>query len=242
MKLVFLGTRGEIEARTRRHHMHTSLMVSYRRRRVMIDAGEDWLGRLSSVSPHAIVVTHAHPDHAWGLRDGSPSPVYAPAAVWDVIESYPIAEDLRHVVTPRSAFRLEGMTFEAFTVEHSTRAPAVGYRVTAGRAALFYVPDVVYIHERDDALRGIDLYVGDGATMARSMVRKRGDALIGHAPVRTQLTWCEKEGVPEAIITHCGSQIVTGDERTLAARLRAWAAERGVVASFAYDGLERVVR
>jgi hypothetical protein len=29
MKLTFLGTRGEIEARTSRHHMHSSLMVSH---------------------------------------------------------------------------------------------------------------------------------------------------------------------------------------------------------------------
>jgi hypothetical protein len=54
----------------------------------------------------------------------------------------------------------------------------------------------------------------------RSFVRRRGKALIGHSPVRTQLTWCQKEGVPKAIITHCGSEIVTGDEREIAAKLR----------------------
>jgi hypothetical protein len=37
--LTFLGTRGEIEARTRRHRMHTSLLVSYRNAHVMIDCG-----------------------------------------------------------------------------------------------------------------------------------------------------------------------------------------------------------
>jgi hypothetical protein len=44
MELTFLGTRGEIERRTRRHRMHTSLMVSHRGARVMIDCGLDWLG------------------------------------------------------------------------------------------------------------------------------------------------------------------------------------------------------
>lgn len=39
MKLHFHGTRGEIEARTDAHRRHTSLLVEYRRRRVMIDAG-----------------------------------------------------------------------------------------------------------------------------------------------------------------------------------------------------------
>jgi hypothetical protein len=44
MKLTFLGTRCEIEARTRRHRMYTSLLVSYRTADVMIDCGLDWLG------------------------------------------------------------------------------------------------------------------------------------------------------------------------------------------------------
>jgi hypothetical protein len=52
------------------------------------------------------------------------------------------------------------------------------------------------------------------------------------------LTWCHKEGVPRAIITHCGSEIVTGDERKISAALRAIAAERGVEARIAYDGMK----
>jgi ribonuclease BN (tRNA processing enzyme) len=48
MKLTFIGTRGEIDARTRRHRMHTSLLVSYRRARVMIDCGLDWLRKLEA--------------------------------------------------------------------------------------------------------------------------------------------------------------------------------------------------
>jgi ribonuclease BN (tRNA processing enzyme) len=70
MKLTFLGTRGYIEARNERHYRHSALLVSYRRRRVMIDCGEDWLGQIPKPPPHAIVLTHAHPDHAFGLRDG----------------------------------------------------------------------------------------------------------------------------------------------------------------------------
>ena len=71
MKLTFVGTRGEIEARTRHHRMHTSLVVSYRGADVMIDCGLDWLGKLKRVDPNAIVLTHAHPDHAWGLKRGA---------------------------------------------------------------------------------------------------------------------------------------------------------------------------
>ena len=43
MKLVFLGTRGYIESRNRFHKRHSSLLISYKGHRIMVDCGEDWL-------------------------------------------------------------------------------------------------------------------------------------------------------------------------------------------------------
>jgi phosphoribosyl 1,2-cyclic phosphodiesterase len=236
MKLTFLGTRGEINARTRRHRMHTSLLVSYRSANVMIDCGLDWLGKLKRVHPNAIVLTHAHPDHAWGLKQGAPGAVYAPEKTWHELRHYPIND--RHVIKERAPMKIFGITFEAFPVEHSVLSPAVGYRVSVGRARIFYAPDLIFIHERSEALKGVQIYIGDGATVTQSFIRKRGKALIGHSPVRTQLTWCQKEGVPRAIITHCGSEIVTGDEREISAKMRAMAKERHVHMRIAYDGMK----
>jgi hypothetical protein len=118
----------------------------------------------------------------------------------------------------------------------------VGYRIASGRVGVFHAPDLVYIHEREEALAGIRAYIGDGATVKRSFVRKRGDRLIGHAPISTQLTWCAKEGVPRMIVTHCGSEIVGGDGRTVGARVRALAREREVEVEIAHDGMELVLR
>ena len=236
MKLTFLGTRGEIEKRTRRHRMHTSLMVSYRAADMMIDCGLDWLGKFERLHPSAIVLTHAHPDHAWGLRNGAPCPVYAPQKTWETLARYRVED--RQLIEERTPTKICGITFEAFPVEHSILAPAVGYRVSAGRACIFYVPDLIFIHDRAAALKSVQIYIGDGATVTHSFIRRRGKALIGHTPVRTQLSWCEKEGVPEAIITHCGSEIVTGDEGQISAKLRAMAADRGVEVGIAYDGMK----
>lgn len=240
MKLMFLGTRGNIEARTRRHYMHSSLMVSYYGRRVMIDCGEDWRGHFEELNPDAIVLTHAHPDHAWGLKDGTSVPVYATETTWEAIEDYAITD--RTLVEAREPFTIARIILEFFPVDHSTQAPAGGYRITAGEVTIFYVPDVVYIPEREEALGGTRLYIGDGATITRSLVRKVDDTLVGHTPIRTQLTWCQKESVPRAIITHCGSKIVEGDERKLGPEVHALGEERDVEASIAHDEMEVVLR
>lgn len=239
MKLRFLGTRGEIEARTRRHGMHTSLLVSYRGAGVMIDCGLDWLGKIKRMRPSAILLTHAHPDHAWGLKQGAPCPVFAPQKTWQTLPAFPIED--RRLFEERVPTKICGIIFEAFAVEHSLLAPAVAYRISAGRACIFYAPDVIFIHERATALKNVQLYIGDGATLTRLFIRKRGPSLIGHASVRDQLSWCAKEGVPRAIITHCGSEIVTGDERKIAAQLQAITQERGVRVDIAYDRMRLIV-
>jgi ribonuclease BN (tRNA processing enzyme) len=240
MKLVFLGTRANLETRNRRHKRHSALLAIYKGRRVMVDCGADWLGRLASVAPHAVVLTHAHPDHAWGLKAGAGCPVYATKNTWDGIADFPV--DDRRLLTPRSPAPVEGFMIEAFPVVHSLRAPAVGLKMTAGRAVCFYVPDVIDIEYRDEALKGVGLYIGDGSSLTRPLVRRHGEQLFGHTTVRAQLGWCQQAGIKRAIFTHCGSQIVDGDERVLGAELRAMARARGVEGMFAHDGMEIVIR
>lgn len=216
--------------------MHSSLELSYRSQTVMIDCGADWLRRIRHMAPGAIVLTHAHADHAWGLKNGAPCPVYATAEAWRAIEKFPLPE--RVTIEPRRHFRIGSLILEAFRVEHSLRAPAVGYRITAGRTAIFYVPDLVYIYEPHEALAGIRLYIGDGASLRRPIIRRKGSSLIGHCAVRTQLGWCKQDGVPEIVITHCGSEIVGSDARTVKTAVREMSSEQGVCARIAFDGLE----
>jgi glyoxylase-like metal-dependent hydrolase (beta-lactamase superfamily II) len=133
MKLTFLGTRGEIEARTSRHRMHSSLMVSYRGSEVMVDCGADWLGQINDLRPKAIFVTHAHPDHAWGLKGGAPCPVYAPEEAWQLMQDYDVRD--RRTVEHQTAIEVGRLVFEAFSVEHSIRAPFAPPRWGTGSPA-----------------------------------------------------------------------------------------------------------
>ncbi|HSX12191.1 MAG TPA: MBL fold metallo-hydrolase [Rhabdochlamydiaceae bacterium] len=240
MIIKFLGTRGEIEAKTRRHRMHTATLFSYRGKKVMVDCGKNWLGRFQRYQPDHIVLTHAHPDHAWGLKNGSPCPVWATQETWDLIKRYPIEKKQKHLLLPRTPKKIGGILFEPFPVLHSILCPAVGYRIRAGKATLFYVPDVLWIPDMQEAFRGIQVYIGDGATIQRCLVRrnKKTKELFGHAMIRQQLTWCRKQHVPKMIITHCGSDIVKGQEKRAIAKIKALAKQRGVEVEIAYDGLE----
>lgn len=234
MKLTFLGTHGEIEARSRRHQRHSALLVQHNEARIMIDCGADWLHRLRTVAPTAIVLTHAHSDHAAGLAGGAPCPVYATAATWKSIRHFPIRH--RRSMPLRRAVTIDGVRFKAFPVEHSIRAPAVGLRVSADGGCFFYLPDVAELPDASDALRGIDVYIGDGATLRRSMVRKKAGTAIGHAAIVAQLDWCAKAHVRCAVFTHYGSAIVHAASRAMDAVVSQLGREQGLDARLVGDG------
>ena len=207
----------------------------------MIDCGADWLHDVHRVAPDAIVLTHAHPDHLDGLRDGAPCPVYAPAAVWQVIRRWPIAE--RHRLRLRRPIVIDGIRFEPYPLEHSVIAPAVGYRIMAGASTVFYAPDVLRIRSASNALKEVRLYIGDGATISRPIVRveRRQHVRVGHASVVMQLEWCARAGVPRAMFTHCGRGIVAGPSGVETEVSEVGRAHR-VETRVAYDGLRVFVR
>jgi phosphoribosyl 1,2-cyclic phosphodiesterase len=230
MELIFLGTRGETSIRSRRHYRHSALLIRYRRSRIMIDCGTDWLGRLPLVEPTSIVLAHAHPDHAFGLERGASCPVYATTVAWDALNSFPVFERRKcHWQIPLSSTACN-------PVEHSVRAPAVGYRVSIGSSHFFYVPDVAQLPHVSKVLREIDLYIGDGASIKRSMVRCKSGSIIGHASIVAQLSWCAKARVQRALFTHCGSGIIRTASPQIQDLISQLGEEAGVKASLVSDG------
>lgn len=63
VEITFLGTRGEIKVRSRRHQRHNALLIEHEDARIIMDCGTDWLGRLEAL---AIVVSAASMDSAAG--------------------------------------------------------------------------------------------------------------------------------------------------------------------------------
>jgi phosphoribosyl 1,2-cyclic phosphodiesterase len=234
LRLTFLGKLGEFEARSRRHRRHSALLVEHKSARIMIDCGADWLGRLHAVAPTAVVLTHAHLDHAGGLAERAPCPVYATDKTHRLLKGLPIRD--RRQIPMMQAVTIAGIRFEACQVQHSLRASAVGYRVSTRAGSFFYLSDVAKLPNPVAALGGVDLYTGDGATVQRSMVRKKQGVLIGHAPITAQLEWCAKARVRRGVFTHCGSAIVRGNARALTEIVRRLGREHGIDACLACDG------
>lgn len=157
--------------------MHSALLLSCAGKRLLLDAGSTWAGRLNALRPDWIAITHAHPDHAFGLEEGTNVPVYVSAASYDLLERCPVAHF--RVFEPGARLRLGPFTLRPYDVVHSLRAPAVGFRVRAAETTIAYNPDIVSIVDEASALAGVDVYVGDGATLTRPLVRRRGYALAG---------------------------------------------------------------
>lgn len=233
MRLTFIGTRGNIRIASSVHRYNAALLVEVDGFRVLIDAGGDWRGRLPRLAPDALLVTHAHPDHAAALADGAPCPVYATAATHSLLSRFPLD---RRVLGPAVRQHIGPLTVTAHQALHSLRAPAVGFRVERGRDAFFYVPDVLELVDRHAALRGVRFYVGDGATFGRAIVRRRNGEAFGHATIEAQLDWCADSGVRAAIFTHCGSRIVRREVGEIAEHVALLGSERGVEALVAHDG------
>jgi phosphoribosyl 1,2-cyclic phosphodiesterase len=155
---------------------------------------------------------------------------------WSLLGSSPVQD--RRTLPLGRPISIDHFVLRAFAVAHSMLSPAVGLRIRAGRSCVVYIPDVAEIPDRPLVLRGIDVYIGDGATVRRSMVRRKGRTFIGHAPIAAQLDWCEEAGVRQAIFTHCGSPIVRANAAQTDVLIRQLGLGHGMEARIAYDGLQ----
>ncbi len=204
-RLLFLGTKGEIEESTPRHQYNASLLIKSGHSRLLVDYGHLRRYTLAELKPDAILITHAHPDHYVWLNEDviTRRPVYLTQETLDYDGFRP---ENPHVVAAREKSYLGPFAFEPYRVVHSIRAPAVGWKITVAGQTIVYNSDLIDIVEKDSVLTGVGYYIGDGAAVTANLVRRQGDSLFGHTRMITQIHWCEKYGIPHIIFTHLGRE------------------------------------
>jgi ribonuclease BN (tRNA processing enzyme) len=219
MLLRFYGTKGYVEAKSRTHSGHSAFTIEAAGFRLLCDFGENRRGRLASIAPDSIFISHAHPDHAWGLSEGAPMPVFASEATHELLADYPLAR--RRTVVPGRAETVGPFRLTAFPVVHSVRCPCVAARIETPEGVVVYSGDVVSFDAPEEALADAFVYVGDGSTLTESLVRRHpSGVLVGHTTVRAQLGWLAKAGVPRAIFSHFGEVPIRMGYRALTAALK----------------------
>ncbi len=237
MLLRFFGTKGYVEEESRAHRGHSAWSLDVEGFRLLCDFGQNRRGMLSKIAPDAIFISHAHPDHAWGLESGTRIPVLASAVTHELTKNLPIAD--RVVLDPGKAIRVGPLRLAALPVLHSVRCPCVAARIETPEGAVVYSGDIVSFEDPAAALSGAGLYIGDGSTLKGSLVRRHSSgALIGHTTVRAQLGWLARYGVPRAIFSHFGKGPIEMGEAALCGALRELAREKapGCEVTAARDG------
>ena len=171
MLLQFFGTKGYVEESSRGHSGHSAFVLEEAGFRLLCDFGQNRKGMLSKIRPDAVFLSHAHPDHAWGLEEGTDAPVYASEVTHEILAKLPIRN--RVVLAPDGgAADLGPFRLTPHPVLHSVRCPAIAARIATGGLTMVYSGDIVAFEDPDAALAGADLYIGDGSTLTGSLVRR----------------------------------------------------------------------
>lgn len=242
MLLRFHGTRGYVEAKSRTHLGHSAFTIESAGFRLLCDFGENRRGRLEGIAPDAVFVSHAHPDHAWGLAGGAPMPVFASEVTHGLLRDFPLEH--RRVLVPGRPETVGPFRVTAFPVVHSVRCPCVAARIETPEGVVVYSGDVVSFDSPEEALADAFLYVGDGSTLTESLVRRHpSGTLVGHTTVRAQLGWLAKFGVPRAIFSHFGQEPIRMGYRALTAAMKELSAAKApdCRVSAARDGKEFLI-
>lgn len=228
MKITFLGTKGGIEEKTRKHKYNASLLIEYKGFKLMVDHGLESIP-LAKTRPDAILITHGHWDHfKWGKEDEKYE-----SMIYVARETKRIAKFKKNfkIIKLDKQFKVGPFKIIAYRVIHSLRCPAVGFKIR-NKKTIVYNPDLIAIKNKS-VLRNVDLYVGDGASLRGNLVRRKNDKLFGHTRMKTQVNWCRKYGIKKMIFTHLGKNPLSIGDKNLEKALR----EEDIEVRIAHDGM-----
>lgn len=211
-QLKFLGTKGEIEESSKKHKYNSSLLLTKGKFKLLIDYGILHKYNLEKIKPDAILITHAHPDHySWTKEDiKTKIPIYLTKKTFDYGKFKP---ENPKIITPNKKFKLKYFTILPYNVLHSIRCPAIGFKIFVNKKTLIYNPDLVDIINKDEILKKVDYYIGDGSCIKANLVRRNKKGIFGHTRITTQINWCKKYKIKKIIFTHLGKETIRKEKK-----------------------------
>ena len=167
------------------------------------------------------------------------APVYLTKTALEYSENKPINYK---IIKTGEEVKLKDLVVKAYKVIHSLRCPAVCYKIKNDKI-IVYAPDIVDIEEeKEKVFKGVDILIADGSSFNVNMVRRKGNKLFGHTRIKTIIGWCKKYNIKNLIITHCGKQLVTMDEKVLENKLNEYSGGK-INIEVAYDGyLKEIIK
>jgi phosphoribosyl 1,2-cyclic phosphate phosphodiesterase len=208
----------------RDRRLRSSLLLD---RRILVDAGPDAYAQLmrAGAVPEQVVLTHDHHDHVLGLHVLSKLgriPLHCTRECERGVRTLFPRLDFRVMhMTPGVSVELgEGLSVQAFDVEHSSNTRTMGLRFTDAEArSLAYMPDMGALPTSKLA-RSADVAFLDGSSRTRTV--------RGHVPMSELVAALPKLRAGRCLFTHIGHRTGTHAE------LAAWLPDG---ADVAHDGL-----
>ena len=211
MKIVFIGTKGEIEEESVSHRLHTSTAFD----NLVIDWGTGHTEQeLEAYKPEAVLITHLHLDHYSAEALGKFAlETYVPE---ECLKGELKASSLINVWKGLNERWIAGFKVKPYPVLHSLNAPTVGYLLEKGGKRVFYSPDFLSLRKafHNEVFKGLDLWVSDGSSVFKPLIRRKDSSIYGHLSMAKTRDLAERYGVKNLIFTHLGKEAVSmGDER-----------------------------
>jgi len=155
MKLTFLGTRGEVNETSKFHKNHSAIRLETHGKIILLDFGKSWQKKLKFINPDFVWISHAHPDHSFGLQNEKTKiPVFMSKETSDRLPENKFPLQNRQVIG--SNFKFGSIKAQEIPIGHSTKAPMSGLIIETDEGKIGYFPDVLNIPDKS-ILKGLSI-------------------------------------------------------------------------------------
>lgn len=231
MKLLFLGSRGEIKPKVQYHINHSGILINDE---LLLDVGEE---KFLQKHPKWILITHLHPDHAFFAKDG---------VVFDskkLPQTFAPEKKNFFIQTARKPFSLGKYQITPIPTIHSKKVKSQAYRIEAGGKSLLYTGDLIWIKKQyHHLLADLDLVICEGSYIRQGGLVRRDPQtgqIYGHTGIPDLVNFFKKF-TNKIVITHFGSWFFK-DIAAAKKKIKKLAKKHQVEIMVGYDGLELVV-